>query len=62
MIEVTVADGMSEDAALKAAIDTVSIAANAHSVGILITPLGKNKFVVRAHPQVPTGLVRRRLQ
>jgi hypothetical protein len=60
MLEVTVADGVPEDQALDAAVDTVRPAATTHNIGIMITRIDTNRFIVRAHPQVPNGLVRRR--
>lgn len=60
MLEVSVSEDMTEKASLDAAVATVTKAANAYSVGIMITQIGANRFVVRAHPEVPNGLVRRR--
>lgn len=59
MLEVTVSEDITANASLDAAVTTVTKAANAYSMGIMITQIGTNKFVVRAHPEVPKGLVRR---
>lgn len=60
MLEVSASEDMTEKTSLDAAITTVTKAANAYSMGIMITQIGANRFVVRAHPEVPKGLVRRR--
>jgi hypothetical protein len=44
---------------LEAAIQSVSPAAARYGMGILITQIGLGRYVVRAHPHVPEGLVRR---
>lgn len=56
-INVTSAD---VEPALEDAIQSVTPAAVHHGMGILITRIGLGRYVVRAHPYVPEGLVRRR--
>ena len=42
-----------------AAIDQVTPAASRNDMGIMVTEIQEGHFVVRAHPEVPYGLIRR---
>lgn len=44
--------------ALANAVDVVSRAADEHRIGILISRIGTNHYIVRAHPGVPYGMIR----
>jgi len=46
------------DEALERAIRVVEQAAAEHETGILITQIDTGRYIVRAHPAVPVGLVR----
>ncbi|WP_309107673.1 hypothetical protein [Arthrobacter sp.] len=46
------------DQALKDAIAEVAEAAMHYGIGVLITRIGAGRYIVRAHPAVPFGLVR----
>jgi hypothetical protein len=58
MVDVRVDNVSQMDQALNDAIETVEAAATRHQTGIMITPTGLGRYVVRAHPAVPFGLVR----
>lgn len=58
MLEVNVATPDEVDPTLQKAIQSVSPAAAHYGMGILITRIGVGRYVVRAHPHVPEGLVR----
>lgn len=58
MIEVKVDRQSDVDQALEDAIAIVRDAATRHQTGIMITRIGAGRYVVRAHPEVPFGLVR----
>lgn len=60
MLEVVVADALAEDRALEEAITCVAEAAVLHGVGVLVTKVSTRRYIVRAHPEVPAGMVRRR--
>lgn len=60
MVEVTAEGAAEVDATLEDAIASLTPAAVRHEMGILITQIGTGRFVVRVHPLVPHGLVRRR--
>ncbi|GAP54039.1 hypothetical protein AHiyo6_06040 [Arthrobacter sp. Hiyo6] len=60
MREVTVTTAAEVDAALEEAIEVVTVAAEHYGMGILVTRIGIGRYIVRVHPQVPGGLVRRR--
>lgn len=60
MVEVFSSDPSLEDHALDAAIVHIEVAATRHNVGIMVTRIGPGHYVVRAHPQVPAGMIRRR--
>lgn len=57
MLEVTATDSALTDA-LASAVDVVSQAADEHRIGILISRIGTERYIVRAHPGVPYGMVR----
>ena len=48
--------------ALTRAIDIVKTAATEHKTGILISRIGAGRYIVRAHPAVPFGLVRQQYE
>jgi hypothetical protein len=58
MLEVTAAEEATLADALENAVAVVSRAADEHRTGILIVRIGSDRYVVRAHPGVPYGLVR----
>lgn len=60
VIEVRVEKATEVDHALGQAIDLVSKAATRHRMGIMVTRVGIGNYIVRAHHEVPYGLVRQR--
>lgn len=58
MLEIHVEHAFGVDEALTTAIDVVQKAAVEHRTGILVTRIGAGRYIVRAHPAVPFGLVR----
>ncbi|MFF1253930.1 hypothetical protein ACFVYC_15715 [Pseudarthrobacter sp. NPDC058329] len=58
MLEVTVTEASGLCYALENAVDVVSKAAAAHGTGILISRVGTDRYIVRAHPGVPYGFIR----
>ena len=60
MLEVYVEQASEVDDALAKATDVVLKAAIEHRTGILVTRVGVGRYIVRAHPAVPFGLVRQR--
>ncbi|MDQ0867283.1 hypothetical protein [Arthrobacter globiformis] len=62
MIEVRVGSHAEVDAALDGAIGTVRNAATRHQTGIMVTRTGPGRYIVRAHPAVPFGLIREQHQ
>ncbi len=58
MLEVTAADGSDLRGDLGNAVVVVSRAADEHRTGILISRIGTDRYIVRAHPAVPYGLIR----
>lgn len=58
MLEIHVNQASEVDEALARATDVVREAAARHQTGILITRIGAGRYIVRAHPAVPLGLVR----
>lgn len=60
MIEVTAANSSDIGKALEDAVEAVTKAAAHHGTGIMITQTGAGKYIVRAHPHVPPGLIRQR--
>jgi hypothetical protein len=59
MLEVNVETLAEVEPTLEAAIQSVSPAAVRYGMGVLITQIGLGRYVVRAHPHVPEGFVRR---
>jgi len=60
MLEVQVKDASEVDGALEEAISVVMKAALQHRTGILVTRIETGRYIVRAHPAVPFGLIRQR--
>ena len=60
MVEVRVEQASELDNALAKATDVVLKAAIEHRTGILVTRVDTGRYIVRAHPAVPFGLVRHR--
>lgn len=58
MVEVNVSKAEQLDRALEEAIAVIAKAAAHHHMGIMVTRTGVGRYVVRAHPAVPYGLVR----
>ncbi|PTT67099.1 hypothetical protein [Arthrobacter sp. HMWF013] len=58
MLEVNVKSAAELDRALEEAIDQTMKAAVHHGTGIMVTRIGTGRYIVRAHPTVPYGLVR----
>lgn len=58
MLEVHVKHAFEVDDTLTKAIDAVQKAAVEHRTGILVTRIAAGRYIVRAHPAVPFGLVR----
>ncbi|MDF2049582.1 hypothetical protein [Arthrobacter sp. Cr_A7] len=58
MLEVNVANVEELDEALEKAISTIRRAATYYRVGVMVTRTGPGSYVVRAHPEVPYGLIR----
>jgi hypothetical protein len=59
MLPINVATLAEVEPTLEEAIQSVSPAAAHYGMGILITRIGIGRYVVRAHPHVPEGFVRR---
>lgn len=60
ILEVFVSDAQTDEKALDDAITRVAEAAVIHGIGVLVTKVSARHYIVRAHPEVPFGLVRRR--
>jgi len=60
MLEVTVDSAADLDDVLENAIKLIAKSAEHHQVGIMVTRTGLGRYVVRAHPAVPYGLIRQR--
>lgn len=60
MVQVHVEDSAELDRALDDAIESIKSAANQHRTGIMVTRTGPGRYIVRAHPAVPHGLIRQR--
>ncbi|MCU1515296.1 MAG: hypothetical protein JWQ75_17 [Pseudarthrobacter sp.] len=60
VVEVNVQSAADLDEALDNAIALVTNAAKRHQIGIMVTRTGEGRYVVRAHPEVPYGLIRQR--
>jgi hypothetical protein len=58
MVDVSVDDASQVDQALNDAVETVKAAVTRHETGIIITRTGPGRYIVRAHPAVPFGLIR----
>lgn len=58
MLEVNVSKSEELDRALEEAIAVITKAAVHHRTGIMVTRTGVGRYIVRAHPAVPYGLVR----
>lgn len=58
MVEIAVDDLSKVDPALDDAIATIRPAATRHRTGIMITRTAPGRYIVRAHPAVPYGLIR----
>lgn len=58
VVEVTVNEASDIDEALNSAVGLVLEAATRHKTGILVTRMESGRYVVRAHPGVPFGLIR----
>ncbi|MFC7846946.1 hypothetical protein ACFUTU_00560 [Arthrobacter sp. NPDC057388] len=58
MIEVNVSEASDVDQALENAVASVMDAADRHRTGVMITRTGPGRYIVRAHPTVPHGLIR----
>ena len=58
MVEVRASQSDDVGRALEDAVRAVGGAADRHGTGIMITDVGGGRYVVRAHPAVPHGLVR----
>ena len=58
MLDVMVTQAADLSVALANAVDVVSQAAAEHRTGILISRIGTDRYIVRAHPGVPYGLIR----
>jgi len=62
MVEVNVTDSSEVDHALNEAIEAIKYAATRHQTGIMVTRLAPGRYIVRAHPAVPFGLIREQHQ
>jgi len=60
VVEVTVERTADLDEALENAISLVTSVAKRRLIGIMVTREGAGRYVVRAHPEVPYGLIRQR--
>lgn len=58
MLEVHVSKAEGLDQALEEAISEITKAATHHHMGIMVTQTGAGRYIVRAHPAVPYGLIR----
>ena len=58
MLEVTATEAAHLSDALGNAVEVVSRAAAEHGIGILISRVGTDSYIVRAHPGVPYGFIR----
>lgn len=62
MVEVRVHNHSEVDGALDDAVAAIREAAIRHQTGIMITRTGPGHYVIRAHPEVPFGLIRQQYQ
>jgi hypothetical protein len=58
MLEVNVKKAADVDQALEDAIAQITEAAKRHVTGVMVTRIGPGRYIVRAHPAVPYGLIR----
>lgn len=58
MLEVNVNSTTAVGCALEQAIETITETAKHHGIGVLVTCVGADSYIVRAHPGVPYGHVR----
>lgn len=58
MVEVNVTSATEVGRALEHAIAAITETAMHHHTGVLVTRIGVDSYVVRAHPSVPYGLIR----
>ncbi|WP_284988043.1 MULTISPECIES: hypothetical protein [unclassified Arthrobacter] len=58
MLEIKVSPETGLNEALGQAVEAVSESAEEHRLGIMISRVGLDRYVVRVHPAVPYGLVR----
>lgn len=62
MVEVSVDHLSKVDTALDDAVAAIGDAAIRHRTGIMITPIAPGRYIVRAHPAVPYGLIRQQAE
>ena len=60
MLEISVTKPEDLDQVLNDAIAQVTQAAAHYRMGVLVTRLGAGRYIVRAHPGVPFGLIRKK--
>jgi hypothetical protein len=58
MLEVNVQRAIDVDQALEDAIARITETAKRHETGVMVTRIGTGRYIVRAHPAVPYGLIR----
>lgn len=58
MLEIHVKHASEVDDALAKGIEIIEKAAVEHRTGVLVTRIEAGRYIVRAHPAVPFGLVR----
>ncbi|SKB71868.1 hypothetical protein SAMN05660916_02285 [Arthrobacter sp. 31Cvi3.1E] len=62
MLEVTLSQVDDERTSLDVAIERVTEAAQLHGMGVMVSRIADERYVVRAHPAVPYGFVRQPLE
>lgn len=62
MVEVRVKESKQAGEAIQDAVSTIACAAEYHQTGIMVTRVGPDSYIVRAHPSVPYGFVRQQHQ
>lgn len=62
VVEINLESADQLDQELDKAINDVSVAATSYRIGIMVTRLSAGRYIVRAHPEVPFGLIRQRHQ
>jgi len=60
MVEINVEEAIPVERAIDDAIAFVKEAADRHQTGVMVTRTAPGRYVVRAHPAVPHGLIRQR--